>query len=127
MNKKILIVEDEFIIAEDLKLTVEEFGYKNVKTTPSSDLAIELLKYDKPDLVILDIKIEGKMNGLELAKYIKENYDIPVIFCTAYFGKEIEKVRKELKIKMIRKPFLDFLLKETIESEIANSKHNTQQ
>ncbi len=116
--KKILIVEDEFIIAEDIKVTVKEFGYEVIKILPSSNEVIKFLEssYEKPDLILLDIKIEGAMNGVELAKYIKDKYNIPMIFCTAYHGQEIDNLYNELGIKVVKKPYLDYVLKEAIDT-----------
>ena len=120
MKKKILIVEDEFIIAEDLRVTIEDFGYEVIKILPSSDEVIDFLKQNslKLDLVLLDIKIEGSMNGIELAKIIKDNYKISVVFCTAYHGAEVDKLKQKLGIDIVRKPFLEFILKDTIDAAL---------
>ena len=119
--EKILIVEDEFIIAEDLKVTIEDFGYEVIDTIPSADETIQFIeKNKKPDLILLDIKIEGSMNGIQLAKYIRDRYKIPIVFCTAYTDLAINQQEKDLNIPVVRKPFLDYILERTIKNALQN-------
>jgi len=118
MKKKIVIVEDEFIIAEDLKMTVKDFGYDVMKILGSPQEVYDFLKENRPDLILLDIKLAGKPTGIDVAKYIDKFYKIPTIFCSAYHDKATFDSIKDLHIKIVRKPFLDFILKDTIDSVI---------
>jgi CheY-like chemotaxis protein len=80
---KILITEDERIIAEDLKLTLQSFGHEVTAICASGEEAVTKTRELLPDLIFMDIKLKGKLSGIEAA-HILENCKIPVIFCTAY-------------------------------------------
>ena len=84
MESKILVVEDERITAEDIKSGLEFAGYKVPALVSSGEDAIEKAGKLKPDLVLMDIKLKGKMDGIEAAEQIKYLYNIPVIYLTAY-------------------------------------------
>jgi DNA-binding response OmpR family regulator len=81
--KKILIVEDESLIALDLSQTVETLGYACVGTASNFDDGLQLTFKMKPDLILMDICIKGKKDGIELAREIKSKFDIPIIYLTA--------------------------------------------
>lgn len=84
MGPKILVVEDERITAEDIKSGLENAGYQVPALVSSGKAAIEKAGELHPDLVLMDIKLKGKMDGIEAAGQIKLLYDIPVIYLTAY-------------------------------------------
>lgn len=84
MGSKILVVEDERITAEDIKSGLESAGYHVPALVSSGKDAIEKAGELKPDLVLMDIKLKGKMDGIAAAGQIKQLYDIPVIYLTAY-------------------------------------------
>ena len=81
---KILIVDDEGIIAMDLRNQLEDFGYEVVATAFSGGQAISLAVEHKPDLIMMDIVLKGNMDGISAAQLITEAMDIPVIFLTSY-------------------------------------------
>ena len=81
---KILICEDELIIAEFLKETCEELGYPVVAVAGNKQDAINKIVYHKPELVLIDINMEERASGIELAEYINETIRIPFIFITAF-------------------------------------------
>jgi len=81
--KKILIVEDESLIALDLSQTVETLGYKCVGIASNFDSGLQLAFKMKPDLILMDICIKGKKDGIELASEIKSKFDTPIIYLTA--------------------------------------------
>lgn len=81
---KILIVEDERIVAEDLKNTLTSLGYDVLEIISSGELAITTAGTLRPDLILMDIMLEGEMDGISAAEKIRGRYDIPVIFLTAY-------------------------------------------
>ncbi len=80
---KILITEDERIIAEDLKLTLQSFGHEVAAICASGEEAIIKTRELLPDLILMDIQLKGKLSGIEAALILKSS-KIPVIFCTAY-------------------------------------------
>ena len=83
-NEKIMIVEDEKIVALDIKDSLEHFGYSVPCMAASGEDAISFIDKCQPDLILMDIVLKGKIDGIEAAKTIRDNYGIPVIYLTAY-------------------------------------------
>src|SRR6267154_2180401 len=81
--KKILVVEDEGLIAMDLKYRLERFGYSVPGVASNAEDAVHLASSEMPDLVLMDIRLNGKRDGIEAASDLRE-LDIPVIFMTAH-------------------------------------------
>lgn len=84
MQKNILVVEDEIIIANVLEKYINDFGYNCAGIAVDAEEAIFLIENRKIDLVLLDIKISGKKTGIDIAKIINDKYNIPFIFLTAH-------------------------------------------
>jgi DNA-binding NtrC family response regulator len=80
--KKILIVEDERILAVSLRMDLNELGYQEISIVTNCDDAMKLVKSEKPDLALLDINIQGDKTGIDTALLLAQNYEIPVIFVT---------------------------------------------
>ncbi len=117
----ILIVDDEFMIAQDLKETLESLGYQSVFRAGSYSEALKVLKQNGIDLVMLDINLNAKETGLDLAEYINKNYQIPFIYLTSYSDKEtIEKVKHTKPVGFLLKPYNKILLSATIEIALFN-------
>lgn len=91
---KIMIVEDEFLVAMSLKHELSNLGYEICKLVGSGEVAIKNAEQEKPDIVLMDIILKGEMNGIEAAKKIRSHHDIPIIFVT---GCEDEGTRKLAK------------------------------
>lgn len=103
---KIGIVEDEMIIASVIQDCLEKLNYEVVEPVMSFNEAIEMLYIEQPDIVIIDIRISGKKDGIELAEYIRENYSIPFIFLTANSDKEtLSRAKKTNPNAYLLKPF----------------------
>ena len=103
---KILLVEDEGIIAADMENMLTKMGYDVIETAMDFDEAIERLEEDTPDLILLDINLGGKKDGIDLAAYINEKYNIPFIFTTSYTdGPTIERAKKVNPVNFLVKPF----------------------
>ncbi len=83
-EQRILIVEDERLVASSLKRCLTDWGYQVPSVVASGEEAIEAAEHTNPDAVLMDILLEGDMDGIEAASRIREAYDIPVIFLTAY-------------------------------------------
>lgn len=81
---KILIVEDELIAAESLKTDLTKIGYEVVGIVNSGEKAIKNATETNPDLILMDIMLKGKMDGITAAEIIKETLQIPIIYLTAY-------------------------------------------
>ncbi len=83
-NLKILIVEDEMMIAESLQEILENLNYQVTGIANSAKMAMELLADQQPDLITLDIQIKGDQDGIELAEMIQKKYDLPYIYTSAF-------------------------------------------
>ena len=118
----ILVVEDERITAEDIRAGLEFAGYKVPVICSTGEDAIQQAERLEPDLVLMDIKLEGEMDGIEAAQKIRDAYDIPVVYLTAYSD---ERTLKRAKITepfgYIIKPFEDRELHSAV--EVALYKH----
>ncbi|MBF0465995.1 MAG: response regulator [Nitrospirae bacterium] len=88
-DARVLIVEDEGIIAMNLKRKLEKFGAIVTSVVPSSEEAISKAETDKPDIILMDIVIQGDMDGIDTAAEITKHADIPIIFMTAYADEKL--------------------------------------
>lgn len=84
MSGRVLVVEDELIVADDLEWQLTQIGYEVVGIAASGDEALGMADRKRPDVVLMDIKLQGEMNGIEAAKLIQEKTGIPIIFVTAF-------------------------------------------
>jgi len=84
MDDKILVVEDEIITAEHIKLALKNQGYQVVSLVISGEEAINKVEDTGVDLVLMDINLKGEMDGVEAAEEIWDSHSIPLIFLTAY-------------------------------------------
>lgn len=103
---RIIIGEDEILIAEHLKDIVKSFGYDIVGIAHNKEDIIDLVNRTDPNLALLDIRMKGMYDGIEIGEYIMKNYNFPVIYITAHSDSEI--IDKALKTKpggYIIKPF----------------------
>ncbi len=83
-RKRIEIVEDEAVIAMEMAQRLRDFGYDVVGTAASGDQALALATESRPDLIMMDIQIKGNSDGIETARRIRERFDVPILFMTAY-------------------------------------------
>ncbi|MDP3176926.1 MAG: diguanylate cyclase, partial [Spirochaetaceae bacterium] len=115
-NEKILIVEDEKIIALDLQRRLERFGYTVVGMASDGPEALELADQRHPDIILMDIMLAGSIDGIEVAKQIKATLAIPIIFLTAYTDeKTLERAKEVEPYGYILKPFKERELYTTID------------
>lgn len=125
-NSKILIVEDEAIIAMEMADSLETLGYHVTGTVSSGSAAIEQAAADKPDLVIMDIRLKGEMDGISAAEAIREKHGIPVVFSTAYLDHErIERAKITMPFGYILKPIQNRELQVTVEMALYVSEIET--
>ncbi|HEY9247158.1 MAG TPA: response regulator [Candidatus Methanoperedens sp.] len=122
MEKKILVVEDEIIIAEGLQKKLRTMGYDIIGTVSSGEEAIKKVKENNPDLILMDIVIHGEIDGIETAAQIHSLFDIPVVYLTAYADENtMERAKITEPFGYLIKPFKDRELQITI--EVALYKH----
>ncbi len=116
---KILVVEDESIVAKDITKSLKKMGYTVTATVNSGPKAIDEIENLKPDLVLMDIMLKGKVTGIEVAEEIKNRFRIPVIFLTAYADdKTLSKAKITEPYGYIIKPFKEKELNTTIETTL---------
>ncbi|MGK7920674.1 MAG: putative bifunctional diguanylate cyclase/phosphodiesterase [Trichodesmium sp.] len=119
---KIMIVEDESIIAEDLADSLRSMGYAVVDIVASGEEAILRAEEKQPNLILMDIMLQGEMDGVTTAKQIQSNLQIPIIFLTAYTDNQtLQRVKSTNPFGYIVKPFEERNLHLTI--EIALQRH----
>jgi len=119
----ILIVEDESVVALDLKKNLERIGYSVSNTVSSGEEVLKKLKLQKPDLIILDIKLRGKLDGIETAGIINKQYGIPFIILSAYSDDRIiERAKSVEPYGYIIKPFGINNLRASIEMAMYRAK-----
>lgn len=125
---KILIVEDERIIANDIEVTLKRLGYSVSDTVSSGEEALQSVSASQPDLVLMDVKLKGKMDGIRTAQCMHEQFHIPVIYLTAHADDKILKRAKFTKpFGYIVKPFEEKSLHTTIEMAVYKSRMDQQQ
>ena len=103
---RIMIVEDEIIIAVDLKVHLSQIGYEICALVNSGENAIEAAGSLSPDLVLMDIVLVGEMDGIEAAEAIRSSYNIPVIFLTSHADEgRLQRAKQTLPFGYVLKPF----------------------
>jgi class 3 adenylate cyclase len=139
---KILIAEDEYIIALDIKKILEKLGYEVTSFVGKGIDAVRRTEIEKPDIVLMDIMLHDKLSGIEAAQIIKNKYDVPIIYLTALTDEEtLQRAMLTEPGGYLLKPFDERVLHSTIEialykfrmesqlklktKELEEEKHNT--
>ena len=121
-KKRIMVVEDEGITAMRISSSLEEMGYSVTSTEFSGEDAVKRAGEDRPDLILMDIVLDGEMDGIQAAGEIRSNFSIPVVYLTAHSDEEMLKRIKETEpLGYIVKPFDERELHGAV--EIAVYKH----
>lgn len=119
---RIMLVEDEGIIAEDIQMSLQDFGYEVCAIVTSGEDAVLKAGDLRPDLVLMDVVLQGPMDGIEAAQRINSQFKIPIIYLTAYADdKMLERAKITEPFGYLIKPFRDRELHSTI--EMARFKH----
>lgn len=112
----ILVVEDESIVAKDIQNSLKKLGYNVPAVVASGEAAVDAAGEHKPDLVLMDIMLQGDISGIEAANQIKTQLDIPVIYLTAYADEStLSKAKVTEPYGYIIKPFKEIDLHTSIE------------
>lgn len=106
VNTKILLIEDERILAEELQLALKEEGYTNIAATDKGEEAIELAKKEPPNVILTNIRLAGKLTGVDAAAKIVAQLGnpVPVVFISGSSFEECKRL-KSAPYRCIRKPF----------------------
>jgi len=124
---RILIVEDESIVAKDIQNSLKKLGYIVPCIVATGEKAVEEITQSRPDLVLMDIMLKGKINGIDTANTIRSNFDIPVVFLTAYTDDNtLGKAKLSEPYGYIIKPFKDKELQTTIEMAVYKHEKDSQ-
>lgn len=106
MSRKILVVEDELVIADQLALMLEECGYEVAEICSSAEEAIAVIQQSKPDILLLDIHLKGEMDGVDLAQLVNAKFHIPFFFISSDTQvKTIARLKQTEPLGFIFKPF----------------------
>lgn len=124
-RSKILIVEDNSIVAANIKVRVEQMGYKVTDCVTRGQSAIDSAMGETPNLILMDTKLKGEMSGIEASASIRASRDIPIIFLTSYTDDiTLECAKLMDHFGYIVKPFEDQELRTVI--EISVHKHQAE-
>lgn len=120
---KILIVEDESIVAKDIELTLKHLGYDVIDICDNGDEAYEKAVQFQPDLILMDIFIKNSLDGIETAKRIKARLDIPIIYLTAFSDNlTLQRAKQTSPEGYLVKPFDERDLHVTVEIVLSKAK-----
>ncbi|MCX2680124.1 response regulator [Galbibacter sp. EGI 63066] len=123
---KVLIIEDNVIIADDMQSMLEDIGYEIVANVVDYESAVEALEKNEVDLALVDIVLASKKTGIDLGKHIRENYSIPFIFVTSNSDKATVENAKTVKPNgYLVKPFEQQDLFTSIEIALSNFNEET--
>ncbi|HLU94798.1 MAG TPA: response regulator transcription factor [Membranihabitans sp.] len=118
---RVLVVEDDPLIAEDIREFLTNVDYNVVGVEHHKEGALKSLKNNLPDVVLLDINLDNAMDGFEIARHINEIYQIPFLYLTSYSGKSVVDQAKQTKpMGYIVKPFEERELFASIEVAMYN-------
>ncbi len=117
---RVLVVEDEVIIAQCLTMELELMGYDVCGYVISGEEAIIKTKKKNPDVILMDINLSGEMDGIDAAAEIIDSMKTPIIFCTGFGQKEImERAEKINPLAYLRKPIIVAEVKSIIDAYFA--------
>lgn len=121
---KILIVEDERIVAKDLQVRLSRLGYPAIASTTSGEAALRYVETFLPQLVLMDIRLEGLMDGIEAAERIQERFQTPVVYMTAHADEQtFERAKYTRPCGYLTKPYSDLELRRAIELALHKHRH----
>lgn len=114
-KKNIAIVEDEGIVAMDISKCLTSLGYDVAFISDSGEKVLELVENAQPDLILMDVELKGRLNGLETAKLLREKYDIHIVFLTAFEDETtLNRIGELSPDGYLVKPFEDEHLEKTL-------------
>jgi PAS domain S-box-containing protein len=125
VETRILVVEDESVVAKDIQWSLKGLGYAICGWASSGEEAIQKARDLKPDLVLMDVVLKGEMDGIQACEHIRKNFNIPVIYLTAYADERtLERAKVTEPFGYILKPFEERELHTTV--EVALYRHKTE-
>jgi PAS domain S-box-containing protein len=123
----IMVVEDERVVARDIQESLEQLGYDVLGTAASAEECLRYASARRPDLVLMDVRIDGEVDGIGAAKLLRDRYDIPVIFLTAYADQRtVSRARESEPLGYILKPFRAGELRAAVEMALFKHRAETE-
>ncbi len=117
--KNLLVIEDEGIIALDLQNCLQRLGYTVPAVADSGEEAVKLATEIQPDLILVDIRLSGKIDGIEAVERIRAHFDIPVVYLTALLDDDtLQRAKATNPAAFLSKPYEEELLQTTIEAAL---------
>jgi len=125
MRGRLLIVEDEPIVALDLKQELESLGCEVVGVAESADEALAVAETMRPDLALMDVRIVGSMDGIQTARLLRSAYQVPAIFLTSYSDDTtIARAAREMPYGYLTKPFQSRELKASLQVALTKARED---
>ncbi len=119
---RVLIVEDEILIAEELRERLLHLGFSVIAAVDSADEGVAIATRERPDLVLMDIRLRGEKDGIQAACEIRQKVDLPIVYLTAYSDRlTVERAKRSDHDGFLLKPFHRRDLRSTI--EVAMERH----
>jgi CheY-like chemotaxis protein len=113
---RVLIVEDETLIAEELSERLSRLGFSVIAAVDSAEEGIAIATRERPDLVLMDIRLKGEKDGVQAAKEIRQQLDVPIVYLTAYSDRlTVDQAKATEHDAYLLKPFHRHDLQSTIE------------
>ncbi|MCZ8154712.1 MAG: response regulator [Leptospira sp.] len=113
----ILVVEDEPFLGLNIKQKIESFGHHVIAVVPSGDEAFQVVSEKVPDLILMDIKLEGSLSGIETADSLKNQFSVPILFLTGFLDEDHKlKIEQIASYNYLLKPFTTDQLRDSITS-----------
>jgi CheY-like chemotaxis protein len=117
-----LIVEDETLIAEELKERLSRLGFSIIAAVDSAEEGIAIATQERPDLILMDIRLKGEKDGVQAAQEIRQQIDVPIVYVTAYSDRlTVDRAKGTEHDAYVLKPFHRRELQSTI--EVAMQRH----
>ena len=124
LKHSVVIVEDEGLIAADLQGRLEKVGYRVPAVAGTAAAALEAIREQSPDLILMDIRLQGSVDGIQVAEQVRQDFDIPVVYLTAYEDrKTLERASQTQAFGYIKKPIDSASLQGSIEMAISKHRH----
>ncbi len=119
-TRRILVVEDEAVVALDIAESVRRLGHEVIATTAMAESAVEIAAEEQPDLILMDVRLKGPMDGIEAGRQIGSTWGLPVIYLTAHADRDtVARARETMPYGYLLKPFDEKKLRVALELALA--------
>jgi CheY-like chemotaxis protein len=127
-SARILIVEDQFVVALDVQRRLSALGYSVAGITARGEDAVRMAGELRPDLVLMDVQLQGSMDGVAAAEQIRNDYGLGVVYLTAHADEAtLRRVRDTQPLGYVLKPFDEHELRKAIETALGKHSANRQE